>query len=280
MRPKLAIWLLTCLALTGFAANSVLARLAMADGAIDPVSFTTLRVVSGAIFLAVVIGFSKGQFTRVEWRPVMALALLVYMVGFTFAYLSLPTGIGALVLFGSVQVTMLTAGLIQGDHFNRLGWLGFVLAMAGLVMIANPARMTEAGYGLVFMALAGVGWGFYSLLGKSAKDPLGATTGNFVLCSPALIALWLLPVFETTSSVMGLVYAVLSGVVASGAGYAIWYAALRQLSASLAGVSQLSVPVIAAFGGLALLGEPISLILIIASTLTLGGIALVLASKR
>ena len=275
-RPVIA---LTALAMLAFAANSVLTRLALAPGLIDPASFSTLRILSGAVFLAALVIGSSGGARRFRWRAPMAAALAVYVVGFTYAYLSLDAGAGALILFGAVQVTMLLVGVSEGERFGMLAWAGLAIAATGLVLLVSPGDSRVDILGAGAMALAGVAWGAYSLLGRGSVDPLGATAANFVLCVPIVLLVSALSWSELKISASGTAYAVASGAVASGAGYAIWYTALRSLQAGTAATVQLTVPVIAAIGGVLFIAEPITVRLLASSGLTLGGVALVIWTK-
>lgn len=275
-RPVIA---LTALAMLAFAANSVLTRLALAPGLIDPASFSTLRILSGAVFLAALVIGSSGGARRFRWRAPMAAALAVYVVGFTYAYLSLDAGAGALILFGAVQVTMLLVGVSEGERFGMLAWAGLAIAATGLVLLVSPGDSRVDILGAGAMALAGVAWGAYSLLGRGSVDPLGTTAANFVLCVPIVLLVSALSWSELKISASGTAYAVASGAVASGAGYAIWYTALRSLQAGTAATVQLTVPVIAAIGGVLFIAEPITVRLLASSGLTLGGVALVIWTK-
>ena len=277
VRPVVA---LTVLAMLAFAANSVLTRLALAPDLIDPASFSTLRIVSGAVFLAALVAGSSGGLRRFRWRPSMAAALAAYVVGFTYAYLSLDAGVGALILFGSVQVTMILVGIWLGERFRLLAWAGLAIAASGLVLLVSPGGGRVDLLGAGAMAVAGIAWGAYSLLGRGAQDPLGTTAANFILCVPIVLLVSAASWSDLRIGPVGAAYAAASGALASGAGYAIWYAALRSLQAGTAATVQLTVPVIAALGGAIFIAEPITLRLVAASVLTLGGVALVLWTKR
>jgi drug/metabolite transporter (DMT)-like permease len=271
--------LLTSLAMIAFAANSVLCRLALGDGHMDAASFASVRVMSGALALAAIVLYrSTGPVPRdADWRA--ALALFVYMAFFSFAYLSLGAGTGALVLFGAVQLTMFIVALRSGEAFSAISWVGLSLAIAGLVYLVSPGVTAPDPRGAILMAVAGIAWGIYSLLGRQAADPGRATAWNFLLSVPlvAVTSLIFMDQFHATS--FGIALAVASGVLASGIGYVIWYAALRGLAATSAATVQLSVPVIAAIGGVVLLSEDLTLRLLIASAATLGGVAIVLTQR-
>ncbi len=263
--------------MVAFAANSVLCRLALAQSGIDPASFTLVRIVSGAAMMAAICAVVRaGRPSGGSWRA--ALALFVYAAAFSFAYVSLPAGVGALLLFGAVQVTMVMTGIVRGEHPSAGQWLGLLLALAGLAALVAPGVSAPPSTGAVLMLGAGVAWGAYSLLGRRSTDPLGATAGNFLRAVPMAL-LMSLPLVRETPPLAGLIYAALSGAIASGVGYTIWYAALPGLSAAEGASVQLSVPVIAALAGTTLLAEPITVRLVVASLAVLGGIALVIANR-
>jgi len=271
--------LLTAAAMVAFAANSVLCRLALGAGLIDASSFATVRTVSGAVMLGIALMLRSGKpQAKPDWRSVITLYL--YMVFFSFAYLSLSAGTGALVLFGAVQLTMFIVALRSGEHFSPLSWVGLVLAIAGLVYLVSPGITAPDPFGAGLMAVAGVAWGFYSLVGRSAGDPTEATAYNFIFSVPLVIVTSLVFLGDFQVSLAGALYAVASGAIASGIGYVIWYAALRGLTATSAATVQLSVPVIAAVGGVMLMSEDVTLRLVIASVATLGGVAVVLTQRN
>lgn len=274
---------LTALALLAFAGNSLLCRAALRDTAIDPASFTLLRIVSGALVLALLIGLRRPAQLRVgSWAS--AAALFAYAIAFSYAYIGLSAGTGALILFGAVQASMLGWALLRGERFGALQMLGFALAIAGLVALLLPGLSAPPLGSALLMLLAGVAWGVYSLRGRGAGDPTAATAGNFLRAVPmagaaTAIALLLVP-FSVQVDLSGSLYAVASGALTSGLGYAIWYRALPQLRASTAATVQLSVPVITALAGVILLSEPVSLRLVLASVAVLGGVALVVLWPR
>jgi len=269
---------LTAAAMLAFAANSLLCRRALGGELIDAASFTSLRILSGALMLAALTAPNwRRRRPSLDWKA--AAALSAYMVFFSFAYLTLNAGTGALLLFGAVQLTMFAAGLRRGERFTALAWAGVLLAFAGLVYLLLPGLAAPDPVGAILMLVAGVSWGLYSLLGASARHPLLATTGNFLLSIPVALGLGLAFIDAATVTATGVLLAVASGALASGIGYAIWYAALAGLSSGHAATVQLSVPVIAALGGVLLLAEPASLRLVVASVLTLGGIWLVLSRR-
>lgn len=268
---------LTALAMLAFAANSLLCRMALGSEAIDATSFTVVRIASGASVLLLLVA-RRSSSTPGDWLA--TLGLFVYMICFSFAYLSLSAGTGALILFGAVQVTMFAAGLRAGETFRSSGWAGLAIAVAGLVYLVSPGVTAPPFAGAVLMSVAGVAWGLYSLRGRGVVNPLGVTAANFLRAVP-LAALASLPFLgDLRVSVPGLALAVASGALASGLGYAVWYAALPRLKATYAATVQLSVPVIAAVGGVALLSEEPTLRLFVSSVAVLGGIALVLGQRH
>ena len=273
------IIILTSLAMIAFAGNSLLCRAALKHTSIDAASFTTIRLLSGAVMLWLVARMRRGTRTgRGNWLS--ALALFVYAAGFSFAYVSLPAASGALLLFGAVQVTMIGHGIWAGERLVRLQLVGLLLALGGLVGLLLPGLSAPPLFGSVLMLGAGVAWGVYSLRGKGAGDPTRVTAGNFLRAVPIAAALSVFMLNRGSLDTAGLGYAVASGAVASGIGYAIWYTALPALKATHAATVQLSVPVIAALGGIVFLGESMTLRLVFASVAILGGIALVILEKQ
>lgn len=262
---------MTALAMCAFAANSILCRLALSQTSIDPATFTLVRIGSGAVVL-VFLNFARGSLA-IGGSWLAALALLAYAVGFSFAYVSLTAATGALLLFGAVQATMIIHGFVRGERLSGLQLGGLGAALGGLLALLVPGLAAPEPVNASMMIVAGVAWGAYSLLGRGNTDPLATTAGNFLRAAPLALALWA----ATSSSwdLRGLVWAMLSGAVASGCGYAIWYAALPGLTAARAASVQLSVPVITALIGIGLLGEPFSARLLVVSAVVLGGIALV-----
>ncbi len=270
---------LTTLAMIAFAGNSLLCRAALEHTSIDAASFTTIRLISGAVMLWLVVRLRRGTRTGGgNW--VSAFALFAYAAGFSFAYVSLPAATGALLLFGAVQATMIGHGIWTGERLRRLQLVGLMLAFGGLVGLLLPGLSAPPLYGSILMLGAGVAWGIYSLRGKGAGDPTRVTAGNFLRAVPIAAALSLFMLNGTSLDNAGFWYAVSSGALASGMGYAIWYTALPVLKATNAATVQLSVPVIAALGGIAFLGEPITLRLVLATVAILGGIALVILEKQ
>lgn len=273
------IAVLTSLAMLAFAGNSLLCRVALAHTSIDAASFTLIRLVSGAITLWLVVRMSRSAQTgRGSWRS--ALALFAYAAGFSFAYVSLPAATGALLLFGAVQATMIGHGIWAGERLLGLQLVGLVLALGGLVVLLLPGLSAPPLQGSLLMLGAGVAWGIYSLRGRGAGDPIKVTAGNFLRTVPLAAAVSLLMHDGASVDSAGFWYAVSSGALASGIGYAIWYTALPALKATSAATVQLSVPVIAALGGILFLGESITLRLVFASIAILGGIALVILERK
>lgn len=277
--PSLRTVGLTSVAMLAFAANSILCRLALAHGAIDPASFTLIRVASGVVTLWLILALSgRARVVAGSWRA--GLALFVYAAAFSFAYITLSAGSGALLLFGAVQATMVTMGLVRGERLAGLQWIGFVAALGGLAALLAPGVSAPPLVGACLMLAAGVAWGAYSLFGRGAIDPLAATGGNFLRALPMAIALVAVAAnFGLKGGASGIVYAILSGAVASGLGYTIWYAALPGLSSAQGASVQLSVPVITAVAGALMIGETITMRLMLCSLAILGGIALVIGSK-
>lgn len=266
-----------------FAANSLLCRMALLQNGIDPSSFASIRLVCGALTLVVIVRIKRQRLAGVRSDWIAAVMLFAYVIFFSFAYRTLAAGTGALILFGAVQLTMFSAGLHAGESFGLKGWGGMLLAAGGLVYLVSPGLAAPPLLGASMMVVAGAAWGVYSLRGRGVPDPLVATAGNFVRAAPFALALSLLFAAKAHASAGGIALAVASGALTSGLGYVIWYAALSKLGALHAATVQLSVPLIAAFGGVLLLSEAITLRLAAASVAILGGIALTLsggASKK
>ncbi|MEI8030455.1 MAG: DMT family transporter [Comamonadaceae bacterium] len=273
------IIVLTSLAMLAFAGNSLLCRIALKQTSIDAASFTTLRLLSGALMLALLVRLNRRPSAGAGNWP-SALALFVYAAGFSFAYVRLSAATGALLLFAAVQATMITYGVCKGERLRRLQLVGFVLALGGLVGLMLPGLAAPPLDSALLMLGAGAAWGIYSLRGKGSGDPTAVTAGNFMRSVPIAAALSLLMLNQVSLDSAGLAYAVLSGAIASGIGYAIWYRVLPAMKATHAATVQLSVPVIAALGGIVVLGESISVRSVLASTAILGGIALVILERQ
>jgi len=278
-RPAARAFGLTAVAMLGFAANSILCRLALAQGLIDPASFTLVRIASGAFALWLILAL-KRQACSVHGSWAGALVLFVYAGAFSFAYTALPAGVGALLLFGAVQVTMVAMALVRGERLTLSQWFGFALALTGLVALLSPGAAAPPIAGAGLMITSGAAWGAYSFLGRKAVDPLASTAGNFIRALPlAMAATAAAMMFGLKIETTGLIYAVMSGALASGLGYWIWYAALRSLSPVEGTSVQLSVPVITALAGTIALGEAVTTRLALCSITILGGIALVIAAR-
>ena len=266
--------------MVAFAANSLLCRMALRQAEIDPASFASVRLVSGALVLAAIVRFKPGAAAapmRPDWLA--AAMLWVYVACFSFAYLSLAAGTGALILFGAVQLTMFSVGLHAGERFAPTAWLGLALAVAGFVFLVSPGLAAPAPLGAALMATAGIAGGIYSLRGRRTTDSLAATAGNFLRAAPLALLLSALTLSDFKASGAGIALAVAPGALSSGVGYVVWYAALRGLTSLGAATVQLSVAPIAALGGVAMLSETITPRLWGASFAILGGIALVLLTR-
>ncbi|RUP76421.1 EamA family transporter [Alteromonas sp. KS69] len=282
---------LVCIAMLAFAANSLLCRMALANTDIDPGLFTTIRLASGALCLALLVAFTARRSSK-NTSPIAAikqqasiagaLSLFIYAIAFSYAYISMSTGTGALLLFGAVQLTMISVGLLKGERFATFQWLGFLLAFAGLVILLLPGASAPPLFSALLMISAGIAWGFYSLLGKKSNAPLLLTAGNFLyatlLTLPLIVWLWVTDTWQWSND--GVLFALASGIVASGCGYAIWYKALPLIQSTTAATVQLSVPVIATLMGWAFLAEAISVQIMVASLMTLGGIWLVIKMRK
>lgn len=272
---------LTYLALVAFAANSVLTKFALAQGQIGPEAFVAIRLFSGAVTLMLLVALRRGLRSLPTYSdPLSALALLSYAVTFSFAYITLDTGIGALILFGGVQVTMFAGALITGERPHLMRWIGTILGMSGLAILFAPGAQAPDLVGAILMVIAAISWGIYSLRGRSISDPLSATAMNFVFAAPIGIVLWLTFPSDIPTSFNGVLLAIASGALASGIGYAIWYSVLTKLDGSLAAILQLTVPVIALGGGILFLGETATWDFAIASTFIFVGVLLAVFSKK
>jgi drug/metabolite transporter (DMT)-like permease len=273
---------LTLLSLLAFAGNSLLCRAALATTRIDPASFTSVRLVSGALvlwFLVAARRRSAGATRRSgDWPS--ALALFAYAAGFSYAYLHIGAGTGTLLLFSSVQFTMIGIALYRGERLGGRQIAGLALAGGGLVVLLLPGLSAPSLPDALLMMAAGIAWGIYTLRGRSAVDPLRITAGNFLRAAPLACLLSLALIGHAVPDPAGIVYAVLSGAIASGAGYAVWYTALPHLRSTTAAIVQLAVPLIAAAGGILFLGEALTARLLFAAVAILGGIALVVLAGR
>lgn len=271
--------LLTVAAMLAFAANSLLCRIALRDAHIDATSFTAIRLASGALMLWLLVRVRKGRIgPHGNWPS--AFALFAYAAAFSYAYLTLAAAAGALLLFGAVQATMIGYGLWRGERLDAVQWTGLALAGGGLVGLLLPGLSAPPAGGAALMIASGVAWGVYSLRGRGAGNATAVTAGNFIRALPFAAALGLAMLSRADLDLAGVAYAIASGALASGVGYAIWYSALPGLRATSAATVQLSVPVIAALGAAVFLHEPITLRLALASVAVLGGIALVIARRQ
>jgi len=270
--------ILTGVAMVAFAANSLLCRMALGQQLMDAASFTFVRVVSGAVTLGILTAPRwRESRPKANWAAVAALSS--YMVFFSFAYSNLTAGTGALLLFAAVQLTMFAVAMHGGERFSASAWAGLCAAFVGLVYLVAPGVTAPEPFNAALMVVAGIAWGVYSLRGRSVANPLQTTAANFIYSVPVALIVSVLFTGRVEFSPSGAALAVASGALASALGYAVWYAALRGLRASHAATVQLSVPVIAAIGGIAFLAERFTFRLAIASVLTLGGIWLVLSQR-
>ena len=267
---------LTALTMVAFAANSLLCRMALGGPLVDPVSFTTIRLLGGAVALValsrLVVGSEVSQTTKGSWGS--GFALFAYAGAFSLAYVSLSAGMGALILFGAVQVTMLGAALTSGERLTLAQWAGSFVAIGGLVYLVLPGISAPDPVGALLMCASGIAWGVYSIRGKGVSAPVAMTAGNFLRSAPFAVAASAIALSRVHLEPTGILLALTSGSVTSGMGYVLWYKVLRSLTTSQASIVQLSVPVLAAFGGVAFLSEQVSTRLVAASALILGGVAL------
>jgi drug/metabolite transporter (DMT)-like permease len=280
---------LTSLAMLAFASNSILCRLALVDGSIDAASFTSIRLVSGAVMLLIIVAIVTRRKAAPQPPPgapikrgswISAAMLFLYAICFSFAYGWLTASTGALILFGTVQLTMLLVGVREGDRPSAVSWIGFAIAAGGLIYLLSPGLEAPPPLGAALMAIAGVAWGIYSLRGRGAGDPLRLTADNFALSVPMTLVASAIFISSLDITSQGVLLAVTSGAITSGLGYVVWYAVLPKLGATRAAVVQLSGPVLTAFGGVLLLSEMITARLVIATVAILGGIALALRFHR
>ena len=271
----------TAFALVAFAFNSILCRLALGNETIDAASFTVIRLISGTVTLSLIsLLFNSKQTELKRGNWLSAFFLFGYAICFSFAYLKLTTATGALILFGSVQLTMICVALIKGERPQIIEWLGLFLAFGGLIYLVFLGLSAPPILYSFLMMSAGIAWGFYTLRGRESENPLADTTGNFIRTVP-MILLAAIPFYSQTQlSQKGIILAILSGAIASGIGYSVWYAVLKHHTATRAAILQLAVPAIAAIGGVIFLAEILSLRLLLASGLILGGIGLAIIGKR
>jgi drug/metabolite transporter (DMT)-like permease len=273
--------LYTFLALLAFAGNSVLCRLALGENVIDAASFTSIRLLSGALVLGLILKVVQPKTevaSKGSWFA--SLMLFIYAVTFSYAYIYLDTGIGALILFASVQMTIIMIGMYSGNKLYLVEWLGVIVSFFGFVYLISPELTSPSFFGFILMCIAGVAWGFYTLAGKNSDNPLSDTTYNFIRSIPLVLILMGLTIQNMNLSQEGILLAILSGGITSGIGYTLWYIALGGLSAIQAAVVQLLVPVMAAIGGVLFADEYFSVRLVISSGIILGGILIIVIGKN
>ena len=276
--------ILTFLAMLAFAANSILCRIALGNELIDAATFTTIRLASGALALVIILYFKNASYFRSisthTFNLKSSLALYMYAICFSIAYIEISTGTGALILFGTVQLTMILFGIVKGEKSSLVVWAGIAVACSGLVYLVSPGINAPSPLSAILMTVSGLAWSAYSLRGKNSADPIADTTWNFVGTLPFVVITSLAFISNTSMTAYGVLLAITSGAIASGVGYVIWYAALPALTWTTAAIVQLSVPTIAALGGVLFMSEPFTTRLILASVATLGGIAIVIYAKR
>jgi drug/metabolite transporter (DMT)-like permease len=271
------ILLLTAAAMLCFAANSLLCRLALAPRRVDAATYTTLRVGSGAAILCFVVWLQQRRFPQINRANILSVAsLFAYFIFFSFAYLRLDAGLGALVLIGSVQLTMLGVAFCEGERFSAWQWIGLATALLGFVYLVGPGASAPDPLGALLMGICGIAWGSFSLLARGANDPVETNASNLIACLLPVAAVNLLAQHDFEATAAGVLLAIASGGIATGLGYVVWYLALRGLPATHAATVQLSMPAIVALGGVGLLSEPLTGRVVVASAMMLGGIALVL----
>lgn len=274
---RFATVLLTTVVMVAFAGNSLLCRVALREGKIDAANFTSIRLISGAVVLWLLMT-ARAQRLKGDWNS--AAALFTYAAAFSFAYLSLPAGTGALLLFAAVQFTMMSTAVARGERLGMRQLAGAFISFAGLVILFLPGIAVPPLKGAILMLAAGAAWGLYSLRGKGVADPAAATAGNFIRATPAAVILSAVMLSNTHITAMGAAYATISGAITSGLGYVLWYSVLPHLKATTAATVQLSAPVIAAAGGVLLLGEPMTARLAVATAAVLGGIGLAVTKRK
>lgn len=270
--------LLSAAAMLFFAANSLLCRMAIAPGLIDPISFSTVRVLAAIAVLSLVVVFRRGRWPKLGYAKLKSVsALFAYLVTFPLAYERLGAGIGAIVLFAVVQFTMFAVALYEGERFTHVAWLGLAASGTALVFLMLPSGGSGDPLGLALMTICGVAWGGFCLLARDVDHPVEANASNFIFCLPLILVANVTDLSNISVTAEGLWLAVAAGGVATAIGYIVWYQAIKLLSASRAAVVQLSVPVLAAIGGAVFLSETLALQSIIASIVVLGGIGVVLS---
>lgn len=275
------IFLLTTITMIAFGANSIFGRVALEGDAIDPSSYSFIRLLSGAIMLAILVGVSSGVSKKNlnHGNIISALCLFAYAAAFSFSYVNIETGVGALILFACVQAVMIGWALYKGDRPSLFEWIGIVIAFGAFIWLVSPGLEAPDPIAATLMAISGIAWGAYSLRGKSSSDPLKATAGNFLLSVPMGLVLLFITISSSQVTVYGVILAIASGAITSGMGYALWYKVLPQLTATRASIVQLTVPVVAGIGGLIFLSEPLTFRFVLASALILGGVAISIVMK-
>lgn len=275
------IFLLTTITMIAFGANSIFGRVALEGDAIDPSSYSFIRLLSGAIMLAILVGVSSGVSKKnlSHGNLVSALCLFAYAAAFSFSYVNIETGVGALILFACVQAVMIGWALFKGDRPSLFEWLGIVIAFGAFIWLVSPGLEAPDPIAATLMAISGIAWGTYSLRGKSSSDPLKATAGNFLLSVPMGLVLLFITISSSQITLYGVILAIASGAITSGMGYALWYKVLPQLTSTRASIVQLTVPVVAGIGGLIFLSEPLTFRFVLASALILGGVAISIVMK-
>lgn len=267
----------TCFSLIAFAGNSVLCRIALGENKLDAASFTIIRLLSGIVMLVLIAQVSsKKRRASVKRNWISSSALFLYAIAFSYAYISLDTGTGALILFGAVQITMIVASLVSGNKLHFSEWIGIFIAFSGFVYLVLPNLTTPSVTGFLLMTVSGIAWGVYTMRGKGSKQPIHDSASNFLYTFPFILVLLIIEFNRTNLSGQGIILAIASGAIASGLGYTVWYSAVVRLSTMQASVVQLLVPVIAATGGVIFANEAIELRLVFSSIMILGGIILVL----
>lgn len=271
------IWL-ALFTMIAFAANSILCRLALKNTLIDPITFTTIRLLSGILVLGM-IGITQGKTSLHSGNWLSSLALFFYALFFSLSYVTLPAGLGAILLFGSVQISMISYGLIKKERFNGIQLMGLLMAIVGLGILFLPGVTTPPLLGSLMMLISGLSWGIYSLRGKGSKNPLDDTFGNFLRTAPLIVIVLFINGTKSHFDYHGAIYAVLSGGIASAVGYSVWYIVLPKLKAIFAATIQLTVPIFASLASIVLLDEVITLKLTLASFLVLLGTGVVIVKK-
>ena len=275
------IFFLTTITMIAFGANSIFGRVALEGDAIDPSNYSFIRLLSGAIMLAILVGASSGVSKKSlsHGNLISAFCLFAYAAAFSFSYVNIETGVGALILFACVQAVIIGWALFKGDRPSLFEWLGIVIAFSAFIWLVSPGLEAPDPIAAALMAISGIAWGAYSLRGKSSSDPLKATAGNFLLSVPMGLVLLFITISSSQITLYGVILAIASGAITSGMGYALWYKVLPQLTATRASIVQLTVPVVAGIGGLIFLSEPLTFRFVLASALILGGVAISIVMK-